>query len=264
MSGFGLIGLLGLDDIIGRRDRKHGDDDGCAKEIATLAAIANLKDNQVQEGRVLAAAITNSKDATLAEARILAAAITNAKDATLAESRIIGAAIANAKEENVAEARALAMGLCEIKDNVKDALYAQTIQGLQNTEAIKAQAQAFQIANDNKFDALSAEGTRNTAAILARINQTEVDQLRDSLHTERRRVDARELEINVTNSNTSIQQQLQAQSQAQLQAQWQAKADADRKFDLLFSQVAKASQDIINVGGYMKDSSQTANPTNIK
>jgi len=41
------------------------------------------------------------------------------------------------------------MGLCEIKDNVKDALYAQTIQGLQNTEAIKAQAQAFQIVQVN-------------------------------------------------------------------------------------------------------------------
>ena len=35
-------------------------------------------------------------------------------------------------------------------------------------------------------------------------------------------------------------------------------------FDMLFNQVAKASQDIINVGGYMKDSSQTSNTTNIK
>ena len=128
MGGFGLVGLVGLKDLFDR-DRKG--DDNCAKEIATLAAISNLKD------------------------------------------------------VTIAETRAIDMAICDVKANVKDALYATAIQAERNTNDIKTQAQAFQIAND-------------------------------------------------------------------------------RKFDLLFAQVAKASQDIINVGGLMVGSSNTANPTNIK
>lgn len=207
MGGFGLIGLVGLKDLFDR-DRKG--DDGCAKEIATLAAISNLKD------------------------------------------------------VTIAETRAIDMAICDVKANVKDALYATAIQAERNTNDIKTQAQAFQIANDRKFDEISREGERNTALILAKINQDKIDDLRDSLHLERRRVDARELEINVTNSNTSIQQQLQAQAQQQQQKQMEDRFAHDRKFDLLFAQVAKASQDIINVGGLMVGSSNTANPTNIK
>jgi hypothetical protein len=52
----------------------------------------------------------------------------------------------------------------------------------------------------------------------------------------------------------------------QAQAQVQAQRDFDniRRFDSMFSQVAKAGQDIINVGGLMAGVAQTANPVNVK
>jgi len=210
---------------------------------------------------------------------------------------------------NVAEARATGVlvnavsdKVCELEKTSMQQFYAQAIQAANIASEQKAQAVALAIAQDQKTDAA-------TAAILARINQSEVDSLRDSLLLERRRSDAkeveisinnsntsiasaiaaqsqaqlqaqlqlvrdgfdaerrkvtdREIEINLTNSNTSIQSQIQAQAQAQAQKQAQDKFDIDRKFDLLFGQVAQARQEVINTG-LMVGTSQAANPTNIK
>lgn len=209
MGGFGLFGLLGLRGIggFGDEDRRgRGDGDSCAKELATLAAIAN------------------------------------AKDATIAEGRALGASICDSEKTNLQQ------------------FYAAAIQAANNTQAIKDQATAFAIVNDKRFDDLASAGVTQTAAILARLNQTEIDNLRDQLHSERRRGDSRDLEITIQNSNTNVNQQLQAQAQAQLVRDF----EHSKRFDSLFSQTAKAGQDIINVGGLMAGIAQTANPVNVK
>lgn len=269
MGAFGLFGLFGLLDR--KRGFGGGDDDSCCDEqrkLAILQAIAASRDADERDMRDISNEICDTKMKIQEGANELRGDI---KDALyqgtingMAQTEAIKVAIAASRAEQAADALALANTLCEVKGNVKDGFYASAIQAINNTNEIKGQAQAFQIANDRKFDELSREGERNTAAILAKINQSEIDQLRDQLFHERRRVDARELEINITNSNTSLQNQIQAQAQAQLQFQQQAKFDADRKFDLLFGQVSKANQDIINVGGYMKDASNKSNPTNIR
>jgi hypothetical protein len=169
------------------------------------------------------------------------------------------AAIASAKDTTVAEGRALGAAICNAEKTNMQQFYAQAIQEANNTQAIKDQATAFAIVNDKRFDDLASAGVLQTAAILAKINQTEIDNLRDQLAGERRRGDSRELEINITNSNTNIQNQLQAQAQVALQRDF----DNSRRFDALFNQTAKAGQDIISVGSVLTGIAQTANPTNV-
>lgn len=194
-SMLGLVGLLGINDL----GRRHGDGDGCAKEVAVLAAIANAKDTTVAEGRGLAAAICDAEKTNLQQ------------------------------------------------------FYAQAIQAERNTQQLSAQAQAIAAIADSRFDALAAAGVQQTASILARINQAEVDQLRDQLHMARRHGDAKDLEI------TMIQNQNQQQQQQQA-----ANFEIHRKFDAIFSQQAKAGQDIIAVGSLLAGTTQTANPVNVK
>lgn len=170
------------------------------------------------------------------------------------------AAFANNKDTTVAEGRALAAAICDAEKTNLQQFYAAAIQAANNTQAIKDQATAFAIVADKRFDDLAAAGVAQTAAIVAKINQTEIDSLRDQLAHSHRRADTQDISIAISNSNSQVQQQLQAQ------AQWQAQKDFDntRRFDSMFSQVAKAGQDIINVGGLMAGVAQTANPVNVK
>lgn len=163
------------------------------------------------------------------------------------------AAIASAKDTTVAEGRSLAAAICDSEKTNLQQFYAAAIQTANATQSIKDQASAIAAIADKRFDDLAAAGVAQTAAIIAKLNQTELDNLRDQLHTERRRGDARDIEISIQNSNVQAQAQIQAQSHA-----------LDRKFDALFSQVAKSNQDIINVGGLMAGVAQSANPVNVK
>jgi len=169
----------------------------------------------------------------------------------VAENAIL-AAIGNSKDATVAEGRNLANAICESEKTALQQFYAAAIQASNNTQAIKDQATGFYIANDKRFDDLSAAGVAQTAAILAKINQTEIDSLRDRLAERTREVEAKNSEINVTQIVNQQQQQFQAQNN-----------EFGRRFDALYSQVAKSGQDIINVGGLMAGVAQTANPTNV-
>ena len=212
------------------------------------------------------------------------------------------AAISGAKDQTVAEGRAAAAAFAIVNDNVKDGNYAAAIQAERNTAQLAAQAQAFAIAATSQFNEVKEAGVAQTAAILARLNQAEVDRLRDELHETRRGRDIDSIRIENNNTNTNIQAQFQAQAQAQLQAQldehrrrWsdreneinivntntninaqaqaQAQAqsirDLDRdhrwnaRFDALLSQSNKTAQDIINVGSGIVGAAQTASPTNV-
>jgi hypothetical protein len=199
-------------------------------------------------------------------------------------------ALAAGKDATIGEGRALQAAICATDAAVKDGNYAAAIQAERNTNEILRQQTAFAVA-------ASRENDVNTAAILARINQSQVDELRDRIERERdeRRSKETELIINNTNTNTNsnfqvqAQAQLQAQldelrrsrdsreieinnintntqvqSQLQAQAQLQAFRDADhnRKFDALLNQTAKVGQDIVNIGGVVA-ANQTSNPTNV-
>lgn len=212
------------------------------------------------------------------------AAIAGAKDATIGEGRAILAGLANNKDTTVAEARALGAAICDSEKTNLQQFYAQAIQAANNTQSIKDQS------------------SNETALILARINESDTQRLRDELFESRRGLDRRDLEIRIENNNTAVaaqfqqQQQLQlqrdldehrrrydnreieinnintntnVQAQLQAQAQRQAIVDLDRdhrlnaRFDALFNQQNKVAQDIINVGSGVVGASQTANPTNV-
>lgn len=228
MGGFGLFGLLGLrgiGDLDGRR--RDGDDDGCAREAAILAAIAN------------------AKDASQASALGLAAAVTNAKDQTILEGRGLAAAICDAEKTNMQQ------------------FYAAAIQAANNTQAVKDQATAFAIVADKRFDDLAAAGVAQTAAILARINEQEMNSLRDQLNHSHRRADSQDINISIANSNA----QLQAQMQQQQQIQTQRDFDHIRRFDSIFgsfNQLNRNTQDVINFGTMAASANQANQQTNVK
>ena len=267
-GGISPIGLVGISDLFDRDGRRGGcdNDDNCAREAAILSAISNSKDATVSEGRGILAAIANTNDNVVAEGRALAAAV----------------AITNG--------------------NIKDSQFALTLQGERNTAQLASQAQAFAIQADRAADEIKAAGVAQTAAILAKLNQSELDNLRDRLHASEHNSRTRDLEIRIENNNTAVaaqfqqQQQLQIQreldehrrrydnreieinnintntaiaAQSQAQFQQQAIRDLDRdhrwnaRFDALLNQSNKVAQDIINVGSGIVGAAQTANPTNV-
>lgn len=246
-GGIGLFGLLGLRGIGGLGEEGHvRRDEDCGKALFTLNAIGNLKDTIYAAKDSLNEQIDSVKDNMDNRMDSLKDSLTNriegTKDQVVAEGRAIGAAICDAEKTNLQQ------------------FYAAAIQAANNTQAIKDQATAFAIVNDKRFDDLALSGVTQTAAILARINDAEVQRLRDELEVSRHGLRTKELEFNITNTNTSIQQQMQQQQQQQMQRDF----DHSRRFDSLFSQVAKSGQDIINVGGLMAGVAQAANPVNVK
>lgn len=177
-------------------------------------------------------------------------------DGGCAREAALLAAIANSKDTTVAEGRNLANAICESEKTNLQQFYAAAIQAANNTQAIKDQASAIAVVADKRFDDLAAAGVAQTAAIIAKLNQTEIDTLRDQLHGERRRSDNREIEISITNSN--------AQAQAQIQAQ---NFEINRKFDALFSsfnQLNKNTNDVINFGVMAASGNQANQQTNVK
>lgn len=218
-------------------------------------------------------------------------------DDNCAREAAILAAISNSKDATVAEGRALGAAICATDASIKDAQFALALQAERNTAQLSSQAQAFQISTEKSIDALMAAGAAQTATILARINQTEVDNLRDQLANERRGRDLDVIRIENNNTNTNIQGQFQAQAQAQLQrdldehrrrwdnreieinnintntnvqaqlqaqAQWNRERDFEnlRRWDTLFAQNNKVGQDIVNIGGTIA-ANQTSSPTNV-
>jgi len=182
------------------------------------------------------------------------------KDTDCNGQAVLLAAIGNAKDTSVSEARGIATAICEAEKQNMNSFYAQAIQAERNTAQLSAQAQAIAALTDKRLDDIASAGTAQTAAILAKINQTEIDALRDQLAHSHRRGDSQDINIAISNSNAQLQAQLQAQAQVQSQRDF----DHIRRFDTVFSQVAKAGQDIINVGGLMAGVAQTANPVNVK
>lgn len=166
------------------------------------------------------------------------------------------AAIANSKDTTVAEGRNLANAVCDAEKTNLTQFYAAAIQAANNTQDIKDQAQAFQIANTAEFQALAAAGVNQTAAILARINQVETDGLRDRLAERTREVDAKVIEINNINTNTNVLTAIQS-----------IKNDTDRRFDALFgsfNQLNRNTQDVINFGTMAASANQANQQTNVK
>lgn len=169
-------------------------------------------------------------------------------------------AISNAKDTTVAEGRNLLDAVCDAEKTNLQQFYAAAIQNAANTQSIKDQASSFAVVNDARFDAIERAGVNQTAAILARINDVENQGLRDQLAEARRRSDTREHEININNINTNSQLQAQAQAQVQLQRDF----DLHRRFDVLFNQINRTGQDIINLGTMTASGTQATQATNIK
>lgn len=105
---------------------------------------------------------------------------------------------------------------------------------------------------------LSTKIDTNTIADLQR--QLGVAQAREA--EERHFARTKEVETNVTNNITQVQAQQQQQQQFQELLRQFGLFGAN--LNILNNQVAKSSQDVINVGGLLSGVAQTANPVNVK
>lgn len=276
-GGIAPVGLIGLNNLFNQdRDRKGCDGDNVNAPLFIQKSIYDAKDS-------LNEAIDSVRDN-------MDGRLDSLKDALTARVENVG-------DRVTAEGRNTDNKICDAEKTNLQQFYQAALQAQANTTSIKDQATQFFIANDNRFDALAAAGVTQTAAILARINEAEVQSLRDQLNHSHRRNDAKEVEIQINNSAVATQAQLQAQNQfqiqrdldnyrrksqdreieinnintntnvqAQLQAQAQAQSARDfqhtRILDALVSQNQKVGQDIVNIGGLVA-ANQTSTPTNV-
>jgi len=179
------------------------------------------------------------------------------------DQNVLLQAIASNKDATIAEGRSLAAAVCESEKTSLQQFYAAAIQASNNTQAIKDQATAFAIVNDKRFDDLTIQGVNQTAAVLARINDVENQNLRDQLFESRRRFDAKENELHITNTNINTN----AQAQAQFQIQAQRDNDLHRRLDAVFgsfNQLNRNTQDVINFGTMAASANQANQQTNVK
>ena len=159
--------------------------------------------------------------------------------------------------------------LCESEKSSLTAAFQATIQGMQNTQAIQGQAAANQIVAAENACAIKgliqaeADNTRSlvhseTDRVIALLNATETQNLRDRILELTRHSDNREAQITITNTATATANQFQQQQQAQ--TQFLANA-----LNVLGDQIARQTNQLINVGsGTVSGAAQTATNANTK
>lgn len=184
-------------------------------------------------------------------------------DDNCAREAAILAAISNSKDATVAEGRGLAAAICDSEKTNLQQFYAAAIQSANNTQAIKDQATAFAIVNDKRFDDLAAAGVAQTAAIIAKLNQTELDGLRDQLTLERTRVGRFEAKEEITQLGIAFGNQIQAANSNVVAVQTQI-GQLTNVIHALASQLNKTSNDVINFGTMAASGNQATQTTNVK
>jgi hypothetical protein len=233
-GGIAPIGLVGINNLFGRDGHDHkGCNDGSNVNAPLFIqkSIYDAKDS-------LNEAIDSARDN-------LDGRLDSLKDSLTSRIENVGDAVCDSEKTNLQQ------------------FYQAALQAQANTTSIKDQATQFFIANDNRFDALAAAGVSQTAAILARINDAEVQRLRDELNYSHRRSDAQEIEIRINNSANAVQ----AQAQGQFQVQTQRDNDLHRRLDGFigsFNQLNRNTQDVINFGTMAASGNQANQQTNVK
>lgn len=177
-------------------------------------------------------------------------------------------AFSAANINNANNFRALDNQICGINQNLSNLNYAQTLQNMQNTQSIKDQATANQMVAAENACAIKgliqaeADNTRSlvhaeTDRVIALINATETQNLRDRILELTRSGDRRETEINITNTATATQSQVQAQLQSQNQF-------LATMFNSLGDQVNRAANSVVQVGTGLVSGPQDNTQNNTK
>ena len=186
LGGFGLVGLIGLNSFLGRGGLGG---DGVGRDIGAGTTV--LEQN-----------------------------VSNIREEIGALGNEFQAAINASNMNNSNNFRALDNQICGINQNLSNLSFAQTLQGVQNTQSIKDQATANQIVAAENACAIKgliqaeADNTRQlvhaeTDRVIGLLNQTKIDDLREQLELERRGRRDREIEINIQNTATNTSNQIQ-------------------------------------------------------
>lgn len=232
IGGLGLVGLIGLNSFLGNR----GFGDGFGGPNGGGIVASTVADQNISELRKDVAGVNTTVEALGNE---------------------LQGAIFNLNSGLMSEFRNLDNQICDVEKTQLQSSYAQSLQAFQNTQSIKDQMSAFQVANDQQFCAVKEAIHADGDATRALITQNLIDELRNQLVTERRNRDNREIEISVNNSNTSIQGQIQAQAQQQNQF-------LASMFNALGDQVNRAANSVVQVGSGLVAGGQSNNQANTK
>lgn len=226
LGGVGLVGLIGLNSLFGRGG-VGGFGDGTTGSVVADQNVSELR-KDVQGVATTVMSLGNE----------IQGAIFNQTMAQMAQFTNVNDQIMNSSKENALLA--------------KDAVIA----GLLNTQSLKEQAGAIQAVNLENFSEIRQLINTDGDATRALINQNLIDGLREELTRERRGRDARELEINISNTN----QQTQNQLQSQLQSQNNVFANM---LNPIVEQLSRQTQGIVNLGT-MTGNSQAQTSANTK
>lgn len=206
LGGFGLVGLIGLNSFLGNRGL--GGDGDFRRDAGTTVLEQNVSNIREEIG-----ALGNEFQSAI-----------NANNMN-----------------NSNNFRALDNQICGLNQNLANLNFANTIQGMNNTQSIKDQASSFQVINQENFCAVKELIHNDGDLTRSLITQNLIDGLRQELLQERRGRDNREIEINVTNSANAVQAQVQLQGQQQ-QQQFAQFAN------LVSDQLARQANSIVNLG----------------
>ena len=127
------------------------------------------------------------------------------------------------------------------------------IDALRTANALQTNIEALSTKTDAQYAATLTAIANDGQATRALITQAEIAGLRDQLFAERRRADAREVEISINNSNQQTQNQLQSQTGV-----------LGTILSGLGDQIAKNTNSVVAVGSTLLGTAQSANPVNIK
>jgi hypothetical protein len=181
---------------------------------------------------------------------LLLNAISNVKDDNRANAIAITASIERNKDLNVNEFRGIARDVCDAKTVLAEKICDLQVETLKANFETERQITALSTKTDAQFTSLTVEGERQTAIILAKINQEVEQRLRDEIASLRRHADRTDVDIKINNSNSQTQAQFQAQNNALFGA-----------LEKITEQNARAENSLVNLGT-MVGTAQTNTPTN--
>lgn len=127
-------------------------------------------------------------------------------------------------------------------------------QGCQTREWVSLEAEKTRAKVDKVEDRINAIQENNL--------QRELAVCQSALSDEKHHSRIREVEVNV--SQNVNQQQAQAQAQLQMNDLVRHFGLLSERINIIGNQVARNSQDVVNVGGLLAGVAQTANPVNVK
>lgn len=230
LGGVGLIGLVGLDSLLGRGKGGFGGGNEVGTNIVEAEQIGDLR-HDVEETKCAALGAATTIQTNLLE-------------------QIIGLNSQFSNTNNLLFG--LDKSIMGTNNLIGTTALQQTIASMQNTQSIKDQAATNQNFNQENFCSLRSAIANEAEKTRALITSNEIGNLRDELAAERRTNDRQHSDLTITQTVN----QAQSQSQSQFQTLGNQLGSA---LGILNDQIARQNNSIVNLGSMSGSAGTQAN-----